>query len=60
VRNMVANRAWFGQFPYACLMISAARGHTEPAHAVCRGALLLVWSLMTADQASISSMDFFA
>ena len=45
---------------YVYLMISAARGQEEPAQPVCSGALLLVWSLMIADQASISSMDFFA
>ena len=41
-------------------MISAAFGQEEPAQPVCRGALLLVCSLITADQASISSIDFFA
>src|SRR5919109_3288251 len=58
---MVANRPEFGQLPlYVYLMISAALGQEEPAQPVCRGALLLVWSLITADQASISSMAFFA
>jgi hypothetical protein len=37
-------------------MISAALGQEEPAQPVCRGALLSVWSLITADQASISSI----
>ncbi len=34
-------------------MISAARGQVEPAQAVWSGALLLVWSVMVADQASM-------
>lgn len=45
---------------YVYLMISAALGQEEPAQPVWRGALLLVWSLITADQASISSMAFLA
>ena len=58
---MVAKRPEFGQLPvYVYLMISAALGQEEPAQPVCSGALLLVWSLITADQASISSMAFFA
>jgi hypothetical protein len=42
------------------LMISATLGQEEPTQPVCSGALLPVWSLMTADQASISSMAFLA
>jgi len=41
-------------------MISAARGHTEPAQPVCSGALLLVCDLIVADHASISAIDFCA
>ena len=41
-------------------MISAALGQEEPAQPVCSGALLLVWSLMVADQASIIWMAFCA
>ena len=41
-------------------MISAARGQEEPAQPVCSGALLLVWSLIIADQASMISIAFFA
>src|SRR6266540_2807349 len=57
---MVANRAWFGQLEYVYLMISAARGQTEPAQPVCSGALLLVCALMVADHASIRAIDFCA
>src|SRR5882757_6293563 len=60
LRSMVANRPEFGQFPYRYLMISAAFGHEDADHAVCSGALLLVWSWMVADQASISWIDFCA
>src|SRR4051794_3725158 len=61
VRSMVAKRPELAQEPvYVYLMISAALGQEEPAQPVCRGALLLVWSLITPDQASISSMAFFA
>src|SRR4051812_46034217 len=41
-------------------MISAARGHTEPAQPVCSGALLLVCVVIVADQASISWIDLVA
>ena len=41
-------------------MISAARGQTDPAQPVCGGALLLVWPRRVADQASISSIAFWA
>ncbi len=58
---MVANRPEFGQPPvYVYLMISAALGQEEPAQPVWSGALLLVWSLTTADQASMSWMAFLA
>ncbi|MGX1122764.1 hypothetical protein RKD37_008127 [Streptomyces ambofaciens] len=58
---MVAKRPEFAQVPpYVYLMISAALGQEEPAHPVCSGALLLVWSRITADHASISSMDLRA
>lgn len=58
---MVPKRAELAQVPvYVYLMISAAFGHEEPAQPVCRGALLLVWSVIVADQASISWMDFCA
>jgi hypothetical protein len=57
---MVANRPEFDQFPRTCLMISAARGHDEPAHAVCSGALLLVWSRIVADHASMISIALVA
>lgn len=39
---------------------SAARGQVEPAQPLRSGALVLVWSLIFADQASISSMDLRA
>jgi hypothetical protein len=57
---MVAKRPAFGQLGWVYLMISAARGHTEPALPVCSGALLLVCARMVADQASISSIDLRA
>jgi len=61
LRNMVAKRPEFAQLPvYVYLMISAALGHVEPAQPVWRGALLLVWSVITADQASMSWMAFLA
>lgn len=41
-------------------MISAARGHDEPAQPVCNGALLFVWSLMVADHASMIAMALVA
>lgn len=34
-------------------MISAARGQVEADQALCSGALLLVWSVMVPDQASM-------
>ena len=41
-------------------MISAARGQTDPAHPVCSGALLLVWFLIVADQASMIAIALVA
>lgn len=41
-------------------MISAARGQVEPAHAAWSGALLLVWSVTTADQASMMEIALAA
>jgi hypothetical protein len=41
-------------------MISAASGQTAPAHAVCSGALLLLWDLIVTAHAFMSSMAFFA
>src|ERR1051325_4533158 len=60
LRSIVPNRPEFGQLEYVYLMISAARGHDEPAQPVCSGALLFVWLVITADHASISAIDFCA
>ena len=61
VRSMVANRPAFGQpAGYVYLISSAARDQPVPAHPVWSGALLLVCCLSTADQASMSWMDFRA
>ncbi len=57
---MVANLGLFGQFPYACLMISAALGQLLADHAVCSGAFELVWSRIVADQASMIWMALVA
>src|SRR5262245_16982975 len=60
LRSMVSNRPSFGQFPYTCLMISAAFGQDAPAQPVWRGALELVCSWSVADHASISWIAFCA
>lgn len=60
VRSMVAKRAAPGQFEYVDLISSAARDHDAPAQPVCSGVLLLVWSVIVDDHASIRAMDFWA
>jgi len=57
---MVEKRPESGQLLYVYLMISAARGQEEPAQPVWSGALLLVRSLITADQASMIWIAFCA
>ncbi len=60
-RSMVEKRAELVHVPvYVYLMISAALGQEAPAQPVCRGALLLVWLVIVADQASMISMAFWA
>src|SRR4051794_28176169 len=61
VRSIVANRPAPRQpAGYVCLISSAARDQPAPDQPVCSGALLLVCWVSTADQASMSSMDFLA
>src|SRR2546423_7985009 len=61
VRSMVANRSTLGQpAGYVYLISSAARDQPAADHPVWSGALLLVCCLSTADQASMSWMDFRA
>src|SRR4051795_5193247 len=61
VRSILANRASCAHLPeYVCLISSPARDQFVPAQPDCSGALLLVWFLSTADQASISSIALAA